>query len=118
MGAFFMAGHHDIERLHDTAREMLLDYREELTARWKAGERNSDLKRVKEQLNNLDLDPWSYGDILDDALSKGADAKQVMKDLRNHQSRTMKLWENVVGREQELLRTIQEQRGLLIAADR
>ena len=93
MGAFFMAGHHDIERLHDTAREMLLDYREELTARWKAGERNSDLKRVKEQLNNLDLDPWSYGDILDDALSKGADAKQVMKDLRNHQSRTMKLWE-------------------------
>jgi len=93
MGAFFMAGHHDIEQLHDIAREMLLDYREELTARWKAGERNSDLKRVKEQLNNLDLDPWSYGDLLDDSLSKGADANQVMKDLRNHQSRTMKLWE-------------------------
>mgnify|MGYP001226108788 CR=1 FL=1 len=88
-----MAGHREIEQLHDIAREMLLDYREELTARWKAGERNSDLKRVKEQLNNLDLDPWSYGDILDDALSKGADAKQVMKELRNHQSRTMKLWE-------------------------
>ena len=88
-----MAAHHEIEHLHDIAREMLLDYREELEAKWKAGDQNSDLKKVREQLSNLDLDPWSYGDILDDALSKGADANNIMKVLRNHQTRTMKLWE-------------------------
>ena len=92
-GAFFMAGHSDIAELHDIAREMLLEYRTELEHRWKAGDQSSNLKRVREQLNNLDLDPRSYADILDNALSQGADAEEVMKQLRNHQSRTMKLWQ-------------------------
>ena len=88
-----MAGHTDIAELHDLAREMLLEYRTELEHRWKAGDKSSNLKKVREQLNNLDLDPWSYADILDNAMSKGADAEKVMKELRNHQSRTMKLWQ-------------------------
>ena len=88
-----MAGHTDIAELHDLARGMLLEYREDLTARWQAGDKSSNLKKVREQLNNLDLDPWSYADILDNAMSEGADAEKIMKELRNHQSRTMKLWE-------------------------
>ena len=48
-GAFFMAGHSDIAELHDIAREMLLEYRTELEHRWKAGDKSSNLKRVREK---------------------------------------------------------------------
>ena len=88
-----MAGHTDIAALHDTAREMLLEYRTELEHRWKAGYKSSNLKKVREQLNNLDLDPRSYADQLDNALSRNASAEEIMKLIRNHQSRTMKLWQ-------------------------
>jgi len=88
-----MAGHKELDKLHDTARMMLLDYRNELEARAKLGKIPSELKKVREQLQNLDLDFYSYGDIVDDALSQGKDASGLQKVLRNHQTRTMNLWQ-------------------------
>ena len=88
-----MAGHKELDHLHDTARTMLLDYRNELEARAKLGKIPSELKKVREQLQNLDLDFYSYGDIVDDALSQGKDASGLQKVLRNHQTRTMNLWQ-------------------------
>lgn len=88
-----MPAHKELDKLHDTARTMLLDYRNELEARAKLGKIPSELKKVREQLQNLDLDFYSYGDIVDDALSQGKDASGLQKVLRNHQTRTMNLWQ-------------------------
>ena len=76
----------ELQQLHDLARAKLLDLREY----YKANEpKNSNLKRVRKALSNLDLAPELYGDIIENTSSTNFDPKELTKAIRNHEEATM-----------------------------
>ena len=84
----------ELAELHDLARNMLID----IQTRMQAGDipegfSKSDLKRVKKALSNLDFNPESYGDIMEDIASGKGGPKDLMKKVRNMESRVMKAYQ-------------------------
>ena len=80
----------ELSQLHDLARAKLLELREY----YKANDpKNSNLKRVRKALSNLDLAPELYGDILSDASSSNFDPKGLTKAIRNHEEQTMRAFQ-------------------------
>lgn len=87
-----MASHgKELGKLHDIAHELLLNAEEELVKVAKAtGKTPSELKRVRKALNNVDWNHQSYGDVIEESLTKyGYDYKPLQKAIRNMEERTM-----------------------------
>ena len=80
----------ELSQLHDLARAKLLELREYYKT---SDPKNSNLKRVRKALSNLDLAPELYGDILSDASSSDFDPKGLTKAIRNHEEQTMRAFQ-------------------------
>ena len=81
----------ELNELHDLARNMLIDVQRQLQAKQPVpGFSQSDLKRVKKALSNLDMDYQAYGDIMSNNISN---PKNLMKAIRNGESAVMKAWQ-------------------------
>ena len=80
----------ELSQLHDLARAKLLELREYYKT---SDPKNSNLKRVRKALSNLDLAPDLYGDILSDASSSNFDPKGLTKAIRNHEEQTMRAFQ-------------------------
>ena len=76
----------ELQQLHDLARANLLDLRQYYIAN---EPKNSNLKRVRKALSNLDLAPELYGDIIANTSSTNFDPKKLTMAIRNHEQATM-----------------------------
>ena len=84
----------ELAQLHDLARDMLLD----IQAQYEAGVipegfGKSDKKRLDKAISNLDFNPEAYGDIMEDVMSGDKGPKELMKKIRNVETKVMKAFE-------------------------
>jgi len=84
----------ELAQLHDLAREMLLDIQAQYEAKiLPPGFGKSDKKRLDKAISNLDFNPEAYGDIMEDVMSGNKGPKELMKKIRNVETRVMKAFE-------------------------
>lgn len=84
----------ELAQLHDLARTMLL----EVQAQYEAGVippgfGRSDKKRLDKAISNLDFNPEAYGGIMEDVMAGQKGAKELMKRIRNVETKVMKAFE-------------------------
>jgi hypothetical protein len=84
----------ELAQLHDLARTMLL----EVQAQYNAGVippgfGKSDKKRLDKAISNLDFNPESYVDIMEDVMVGQKGSKELMKRIRNVETKVMKAFE-------------------------
>ena len=84
----------ELAQLHDLARDMLLD----IQAQYEAGVipegfGKSDKKRLDKAISNLDFNPEAYGNIMEDVMSGNKGPKELMKKIRNVETKVMKAFE-------------------------
>jgi len=84
----------ELAQLHDLAREMLLDIQAKYEAKTlPPGFGKSDKKRLDKAISNLDFNPEAYADIMEDVMSGNKGPKELMKKIRNVETRVMKAFE-------------------------
>jgi hypothetical protein len=84
----------ELAQLHDLAREMLLDIQAQYEAKiLPPGFGKSDKKRLDKAISNLDFNPEAYGDIMEDVMSGNKGPKELMKKIRNVETKVMKAFE-------------------------
>jgi hypothetical protein len=84
----------ELAQLHDLARTMLL----EVQAQYNAGVippgfGKSDKKRLDKAISNLDFNPEAYVDIMEDVMVGQKGSKELMKRIRNVETKVMKAFE-------------------------
>tara|TARA_R100001198_G_scaffold30862_1_gene16331 strand:+ start:129 stop:1319 length:1191 start_codon:yes stop_codon:yes gene_type:complete len=84
----------ELAQLHDLARDMLL----EVQAQYEAGVipegfGKSDKKRLDKAISNLDFNPEAYADIMENVMSGDKGPKELMKKIRNVETKVMKAFE-------------------------
>ena len=84
----------ELAQLHDLAREMLLDIQAQYEAKTlPPGFGKSDKKRLDKAISNLDFNPEAYADIMEDVMSANKGPKELMKKIRNVETKVMKAFE-------------------------
>jgi len=84
----------ELAQLHDLAREMLLGIQAQYEAKiLPPGFGKSDKKRLDKAISNLDFNPEAYGDIMEDVMSGNKGPKELMKKIRNVETKVMKAFE-------------------------
>ena len=84
----------ELAQLHDLAREMLLGIQAQYEAKTlPPGFGKSDKKRLDKAISNLDFNPEAYADIMEDVMSGNKGPKELMKKIRNVETRVMKAFE-------------------------
>jgi hypothetical protein len=84
----------ELAQLHDLARTMLL----EVQAQYNAGVippgfGQTDKKRLDKAISNLDFNPEAYVDIMEDVMVGQKGSKELMKRIRNVETKVMKAFE-------------------------
>jgi hypothetical protein len=84
----------ELAQLHDLARTMLL----EVQAQYNAGVippgfGKSDKKRLDKAISNLDFNPEAYVNIMEDVMVGQKGSKELMKRIRNVETKVMKAFE-------------------------
>jgi hypothetical protein len=84
----------ELAQLHDLARTMLL----EVQAKYNSGIippgfGTTDKKRLDKAISNLDFNPEAYVNIMEDVMVGNKGSKELMKRIRNVESKVMKAFE-------------------------
>ena len=80
----------ELSILEDWAVEQILDWKHQLEATQRAtGTAPNDLKRALRFGNELVFNPEAYGDMLEEARSKGMSAKQIINKIRAYETRLL-----------------------------
>ena len=84
----------ELAQLHDLARDMLLEVQAQYEAKnIPEGFGKSDKKRLDKAISNLDFNPEAYADIMEDVMSGNKGPKELMKKIRNVETKVMKAFE-------------------------
>jgi hypothetical protein len=84
----------ELAQLHDLARTMLLEVQAQYNAKViPPGFGKSDKKRLDKAISNLDFNPEAYVDIMEDVMVGQKGSKELMKRIRNVETKVMKAFE-------------------------
>jgi hypothetical protein len=84
----------ELAQLHDLARTMLLGVQAQYNAGViPPGFGKSDKKRLDKAISNLDFNPEAYVDIMEDVMVGQKGSKELMKRIRNVETKVMKAFE-------------------------